>query len=210
MDIRTVEQKLDNNDFREYIVEKEDEGMLKRLFVNLIRGEFFDENKEVIIDDTNRTQIGFLYNWATGNFDGPRNKGVILRGDVGTGKTSLLKATHKLLLAINGEILNSRIISSDLLSIMATSRNNYEEMVYESVSNSKILFIDDIGYEPLKIFDRSPIAEIIRERYNRKLTTCFSTNYTMKELSERYGSSFEDKVNEMAFIIKFNGPSRRQ
>lgn len=73
----------------------------------------------------------------------------------------------------------------------------------------KLLFIDDIGYEALKVFDHYPIPEVIRERYDKKRITCLTTNMSMDEITARYFKSFEDKLNEMCFIVKFEGESKR-
>jgi DNA replication protein DnaC len=204
--------KSNTKNFRNIKIPAEDINKWKWEFLKLINAEFYKGQQRFVIDDTNRAKIAFCFDWIVGNIDISLNKGLILRGDVGTGKSSILKAIKMLCQVLyNNEKGNlyPKYITAD--SIARLYNNDFEEseIKLNQLFTTRLLFIDDIGYEAIKVYDHHPIPEIIRDRYDKKRITCITTNLTMSELAERYGKSFEDKLNEMCFIIKFDGDSKR-
>jgi len=194
--------------FRNRHILEEETILWKKHFLKLIQDEFFRTQKTFQLDENNKSKIALCFDWIVGSVDITLNKGLLLRGDVGTGKSSILKACKTLC-----EILYDKIyihyVTADYISRLYSDRSEDGDKRLTQIMTSRILFIDDIGYEALKVFDHYPIAEVIRERYDKKRMTCLTTNMSMEEIAIRYNKSFEDKLSEMCFIIKFEGESKR-
>lgn len=198
--------------FRNINILPEEEGLWKEYFIKLIQDEFYNANKEFKMTDYLRPKIKVCFDWVVGNMDVSLNKGLLLRGDVGTGKSAIMKACMKLCIKLyNGSygFLYPIYITADKVSRLYTNRSDESERRLNQIMTTRLLFIDDIGYEAKKVFDHYPIPELIRERYDNKRITCFTTNMSMEEIKAEYGVSVEDKLNEMCTIIKFEGQSKR-
>lgn len=182
----------------------------KKLFVELISKEFWESGKKFILDDQNKKQISLCFDWVIGkesdSFRVKDNKGLLLMGRVGTGKSCILKATMKFAEYLH-EISTVWVTSDSASEIFKGS--NIDDTNYNRLCTCKILSIDDIGKEPALVFGSSPIGAILRERYDKKRITCFTTNLKMKDLLLRYDESFEDKLYQMCLIIPFEGESKR-
>lgn len=198
--------------FRNAMIIPDELNKWKNLFVELIKNEFYKENKVFVLDDNNREKIAFCFKWVIGDVDVTLNKGLLLRGEVGTGKSSIMKACKRLCEIIynnaNG-FLHPIYITADEVSRLYKESSEETEKRLTQIMTSRLLFIDDIGYEALKVYDHYPISEVIRERYDKKRVTCFTTNLSMDAIRERYKTSIEDKLSEMCFIVKFDGESKR-
>lgn len=197
-----------NLNFRNVKVLPEEIILWKRYFLQLIYNKFYQSQKQLKLDDNNKAKIAICFDWIVGNIDLTLNKGLLLRGEVGTGKSCILKACKTFIEKLYNGVY-CRYITADEISRTFEEKTESSEKKLNHIFTEKILFIDDIGYEALKVFDHYPIAEVIRERYDKKRITCLTTNMTMEEIANRYGKSFEDKLNEMTFIVKFDGDSKR-
>jgi DNA replication protein DnaC len=201
-------KKYKSKDFRTVKILSSEINQWKWYFLGLIQDEFFKSQKTIQLDESNKSKIAFCFDWIIGSVDITLNKGLLLRGDVGTGKSSILKAIKTLISKLYDGIFILYLTSDQITHVYKLNGDEFEKRINQ-INTCKILFIDDIGYEALRIFEHSPIAEVIRERYDKKRVTCITTNMSVKELAERYGNSFEDKINEMCFIVQFNGKSKR-
>ena len=129
------------------------------------------------------TARNFAY---TFNKAGP-NKGFILSGPVGTGKTHLLAATLKHLVLEVG--LEARYVEISLL--YATIRRGFQEgksggEIIGPLSEVEVLAIDELGKGRGSQFEMETLDELIARRYNAGRTTLFATNYSLEP--ERRGS----------------------
>lgn len=195
-------------DFRTNVILLDEVNLWKRHFLKLIKDEFFSCQKVFELDEYNKNKIRNCWDWVIGNVDIYLNKGLLLYGDIGTGKSCLLKATKKLCNILYPEIFTIYITANDI-ALLFKENNENSETKLRQIMTCKILFIDDIGYEPLKIFEYHPIQSVILERYDKKRITCLTSNLNNDEIYSRYGASFEDKLNQMTFKLKFEGKSKR-
>lgn len=134
------------------------------------------------------------------------NKGLLLSGPVGCGKTSLMKllkhlAPHK----SQYEIIPSRNI--------VFSFNHLGFKTIENYGNNNFYCFDDIGVEPKgKHFgqDCNVIGEILLSRYDlhidprKKIKSHGTTNLNAKELEERYGNRVRSRMRQMFNLVAFN------
>ena len=85
---------------------------------------------------------------------------------------------------------------------------------YKRMINQELLFVDDLGSEPVsvKIYGNevSPITEMLYHRYDRQLWTLLTSNMSDELLKNRYGARIEDRFKEMFDRLHFNGESYRK
>lgn len=167
-----------------------------------------------------------LYNFATGFV--PSDKGFLLYGDVGTGKTHLL-ATVVRHLTLEKGIAVHFVEFSHLVSEIREQFDlgKGEAAVLGPIIQTPVLAIDELGKGRNTEWQNSIIDEIISKRYNLGLTTLFTTNYPIEApnpspgraeirrsvahetLRERVGERIYSRIQEMADFIKVDAPDYR-
>ncbi len=139
------------------------------------------------------------------------NKGILLSGPVGCGKTSLMMllqhlAPHK----TNYEMVPTRNI------VFNFNASGFE--VLEKYNQTKNYCFDDLGVEPTGSHyakECNVLGEILLSRYdlftNNNLVaersrsiTHITTNLNAQELEKRYGSRVRSRLREMMNVISFN------
>jgi len=139
---------------------------------------------------------------------------LLLLGDVGCGKTTMLEAICRMI----GYIYYSNISFErkgfqwdSAYQIEKWARNDTER--YESFKQCEWAAIDDIGLESTEVNNYGniiyPVRDILHYRYEHRLTTIISTNLLPKDLTAKYGTRIGDRLAEMSCVIKFNEPSYR-
>ena len=137
-------------------------------------------------------------------------KGIILCGNVGTGKTLLMEAAKNnranpfLMTTANRLSLKYQREGLDAIENYMGWASSY------SIFNTMGICFDDLGAEPAGIkfmgTELNVMAEIILERYARRSTitfcfTHFTTNLTQKQIEERYGTRIMSRLKEMCNVI---------
>ena len=131
------------------------------------------------------------------------NKGLLLSGPVGCGKTTLMNlmpnsAWHK----IKYEMIPTRNIV-----------NNFNEAGFEMLEKYKDTIdycFDDLGLEPTGCHNTkncNVMEEILLSRYDlfktKNVKTHITTNLNIEELEARYGSQFTSRLGEMFNLVSF-------
>ena len=144
------------------------------------------------------------------------NKGLLLTGPVGCGKTSLMKlllhlAPHK----TNYEIIPTRN--------MVFNFNTSGFKVLEKYNESKNYCFDDLGVEPTGCHytkECNVLGEILLSRYDlfvqtslnfslsQRTKTHITTNLNAQELEKRYGNRVRSRLKSMFNLISFNKNSK--
>jgi energy-coupling factor transporter ATP-binding protein EcfA2 len=134
-------------------------------------------------------------------------KGILLTGPVGCGKTSLMKLlryiiphkkTHKIIPCRNAVF----------------GFNHIGFKTIEDYGNENYYCFDDLGIEPTgRHFgkDCNVMGEILLSRYDlfvkSKIKTHATTNLNAKELEERYGNRVRSRMRELFNLIAFDKKS---
>lgn len=170
-----------------------------------------------------------LYNFATGF--SPGDRGFLLYGDVGTGKTHLLATVIRYLTLEKG--LSARFV--EFSHLVSSLREGFDQGLGESallgpLIETPVLAIDELGKGRNTEWQASVIDEIISKRYNMGLTTLFTTNYPIEAvkltrdtlgselrrvaqvetLRERLGDRIHSRLHEMADFVNIDAPDFRK
>ena len=129
-------------------------------------------------------------------------QGLILRGDMGTGKSTLLRAIYRTFSCFSTFATAPELFDT-YRSLLGGGRYMTEHM----------LFIDDVGTEPSRCViygeEHNPLARILLQRYDKCRYTLLASNLTFSEIGERYGCRVADRIRETFREIVFVGKSYR-
>lgn len=155
-------------------------------------------------------------------------KGLLLTGNIGTGKTHLAVSVLRALILERGA---SGLFydMGELLKLIQRSYNRNSEMtefdVLQPVFETEVLVLDELGaVRPTDwVFDT--ISLIVNSRYNNRKTTIITTNYanqppngvydgptlvTHEEtLGDRIGERMRSRLHEMCYLVTFTGADYR-
>jgi len=160
------------------------------------------------VNDINKQIMNQLYYHLVGHkekFNGNMQKGILIAGKNGIGKTLILKAyceTRKMLFGRSCNTFHSKKL------VELIRENGYDDLIKREI------MIDDIGKESREIVDFGtkiqPIADLIAFRYDKGSLTFATTNYKIDTLSEFYGITTTDRFKEMFNLIEMEGESFRK
>lgn len=170
-------------------------------------GFVIDTDNEIIIK-----QI-YLYLRQDSRFSGDLRKGILLMGKYGCGKTLILQAVSTMYNTIISELNNPRPV---LKFIKSTELLDLVQEKSVKLFSQMPLIIDELGREPKQIMNygnlRSPLVELLCERYDVGAWTHGTTNFTLETLSSDsfYGKMTGDRIKSMFNFLELKGGSRRK
>ena len=147
-----------------------------------------------------------------------RHFGVLLMGNVGSGKTTLMTALQKFFVAANWSVGIKNICNVDTDGLRIVRAKNIQRdgerwQYFDTLCREPLLGIDDLGAEPTEqlVFGNAstPVTDLLEERYDRRLFTIATTNLSCDMLEKKYGARITDRMNEMFKIIIFKNKSYR-
>lgn len=173
------------------------------------------EKNSFVIDNLNESIIRqlYLYLRLDEHFAGDLQKGIMLVGKYGSGKTLIMEALSEMY----NVVVRSLHIPRPMLRFVKSS-NLLSEIQEKSVlAFSKMpLIIDEFGREPKQVMDfgniRCPMIELICERYDFGSWTHGTSNFTLETLcsENQYGKMTGDRIKSMFNFVKLSGESRRK
>ncbi len=165
-------------------------------------------HREFEITDQNKTLINLFWHYLINddeNFKVDLNKGVMILGKNGVGKTLILKSFCNMINLLSNKKI-TQIHSKKLPSSILEKESGYYE--------KRPLFIDDIGKEAKEVNDFGtkilPVADLMALRYDNGSLTFATCNYKFETLTEFYGLTTTDRFKEMFNIFILEGESFRK
>lgn len=139
--------------------------------------------------------------------------GLILYGEMGTGKTSLLSLLTKGLLGQGYDAYFTTF--SEMIDTYTGGWNDKDEKAWfhKRIKNAGVLAVDDVGREyqgraknglPESTFD-----EVLRHRVASGNPTFISSNKDMKQMQEGYGGNVMSLLHECSTTYRFTGADFR-
>lgn len=185
-------------------------------FTEFLKEEFFFESDKLEIDPKTKIVLNTVFDWILGKHE--PDKGFVLTGSYGTGKSSIMKAAMKLVFHIYGKsetypsgIHEPKYITSKKLARLFIDNETVKinELIY-----AKLIGVDDFGYESREVRTYGtivfPFEEILMERYDKKKVILATTNLKPEQIEKMYGGHVLDRLKQMCFWIEINAPSKRK
>lgn len=137
-----------------------------------------------------------IIDWMTDT----KGKGLILVGDCGRGKSSILTGVIPVIFNMKFKKLIFPISATDMIN----AKNLFQDYFY---------CIDDVGTESIKnnYGEKTEVFATVMDDAERHFKPVFlSTNLTGQQIVERYGKRTMDRIVRLCRIVKFKGSSFRK
>src|SRR5690606_9151898 len=136
------------------------------------------------------------------------NKGILLTGPVGCGKTSMMRLLKHMVPHFRPyEVIPTRNIVFGF--------NNIGYRIIEQYGDHQFYCFDDLGVEPTGRYfgkDCNALGEILLSRYDlflkHRVKTHATTNLNADELEERYGNRVRSRMRQLFNLIPFEKKSK--
>lgn len=144
--------------------------------------------------------------------------GVMLCGTCGNGKTTLVHALREFIWELRvknhfkfmGEYFVPELRIFDAKDLLRKFNNKDD---WRTVNDLDLVAIDDFGKEPTEVLEygnpRSPLVDLLEQRYQRQKFTIITTNLAPNEMEAKYGARLADRFREMFEVIAFEFSSYR-
>lgn len=138
-------------------------------------------------------------------------KGIMLTGDVGRGKTHLAAA-------IANELLKRlyTVVFGNITNIISLIRSTYnggevtENEILDTLGKVDLLVIDDVGKENDSSYTKSLVYQIINRRYEDNKKVVITTNLNTAGLQHKFGEATVSRLIEMCVPVKVEGVDWRK
>ena len=165
---------------------------------------------KLVVDENLNRRLSEIGRWLCDKDE----TGLLLYGNVGSGKTTIMDAISNLFSTKNIQHRGVNIGFKRLESVELYQMYKFKYADFDEIKKCPLLAIDDFGIEPVYInvfgTDISPISELLYHRYQNRLTTIITTNLAVDEIRKRYGDRIADRFNEMMHPVLFANGSYRQ
>ncbi len=148
-----------------------------------------------------------MQKWCNSDF---KKNLIFIAGPTGVGKTYLMRAMANELIS-RGKIVKLTTAFNMNLDFRDFTKYHNEECMKKYL-NCEVLFIDDLGTEPIfKNVTLESLYLIINERKMRKIPTVITSNLDMNDIKERYDERVFSRIadRETSITIYLDGDDKR-
>ena len=160
------------------------------------------------INDDNREVINQWFYYLIGDkkrFTGDINKGIMIVGPYGTGKTTMVKIISRIVMKYAQKVFH-----------ITSCVNLPDNVKHHGIDfyQFRPLILDEIGRESKVVKDfgteRKLLPEILSIRYNTRAWTFGTSNLNYNDLGELYGGYIQERMLELFNFIELKGKSFRE
>lgn len=177
-----------------------------------------------VVDEGNKKLLSALYDYVWGKSQLlDSQKGLLLWGPIGVGKSVLLKGLQRYYGKINQFCLGSnskntgfKMISAAEIALLYAEKGMNGIAQYTDRECMCHLAIDELGREPLDAKHYGTginVVQVIlqlRYEFRREFVTLATTNLNPDtDFSDKYGDYIADRIKEMFNVVEIKGNSRR-
>ena len=188
--------KIDKRNYYKNIINK----IYKDNYLNRKLSNYSFEN--FIVNKNNKKEVEILKDYLKKCLENTQEKGMIITGNFGTGKTHLASAIANKMIK-NGQVVLMGRLSFLLDMIKETyydKEKSHKELI-ELYSNIEMLIIDDLGTETISNWALEKLYSIVQNRNENKLPIIITTKFNKNNLLERL-KECKDKSLAEAIISK--------
>lgn len=171
----------------------------------------FRESEKKLIDKAFRGKLKEKYDKCmeyASYFSQKTEKGKLIQGDTGTGKT--MTAVHMIKKVLDKGYIAKFVTASDLYNIYMASYTNRDLVdQIESYKTCDLLCLDDLGAEYTNNDAIHRMNEVIDYRLGQGKPTIITTNLDDRNISQRYGQRLLSRIHESFSKILFVGEDMR-
>lgn len=136
-------------------------------------------------------------------FSRDEDRGIVLYGGTGTGKTHLAVGMLKEIInrGYSGVYYNVTELLNDLRSSYSKDSDLTEHSLLERIHTADIVVFDDVGAEAPSNWVLDRLYLMFNRRYENAKPVIITTNCTRGELKERVGERITSRLYEMCFPL---------
>lgn len=182
---------------------------MKRELADTIGTELISLNLEH--PDIDKDAVEAFLKWHEARFgDGPEIfiSNAILSGDSGTGKTrALAQAAIRYIMQEEYACLEwiTGYEFAELIGDLATENRSEANVRLQEITNTQILYFDDLGSANFTPARTSRFFRLIDERHRHHRATLFTTNYSTAQLKRLFGKTGESKDDAVRILRRIIG-----
>jgi DNA replication protein DnaC len=170
--------------------------------------------------------LNLLKKWSANDMERVEaGQGLYLYGNTGNGKTTAICSlaitfiVNKSLQDIRNGVRTKQLVQfvnvPDLLDLLKRGFDDPEvaaegNAVLESLKDCPLVLFDDIGAERPSQWQQERLLTLIGHRYDNELSTFFSSNLTIPELTQQLGPRLKSRIEGMTVPLEYKGPDRRK
>ena len=180
-----------------------------KLYHKTITGQ---DDFDLQITELFRKKLDFIYSYLT---EEQSNKGLLIFGGYGTGKTMTLWTLKQMIKLFNTKFEAIMLSSWQIVEKYQRMIEAKDYITLDNFKNTQLFIIDDLGTEAnaeINVFGNrlKPIESLIEHRYRKGLWTWITTNYSLTQLTEIYSGYTIDRLRQMVYFIHFDWESYRR
>ena len=163
-------------------------------------------------DNSNKSKMDvakkYVCNWNTMYKD---NIGLLIFGDVGTGKTYMAACIANALIDLGISVLftDFSTIINNMMDFSTGNNNDY----LNSLQKYSLLIIDDLGVERTTDTALQYVEDVINARYKTKLPILITTNKSVNEMKSETKLKFQriySRILGMTVLLEITGTDKRK